>query len=219
MKNIKVLLAIPVYQHCETETMKSVYDLKVPLGITIQLYFQKGYTVNQARNEIVKHSLNKGFDYTFFVDSDMLLPDFALQKLLELNVPIASGWYIKKVPGTCIPQLFDRDNTGNIIPINKLPKDKCIEVHGIGFGCVLINNKVFKNMNTNCWFTYMYYPNGDKVSEDINFCIEAESKGYKIIVDTSIVCGHIGQAMFVPSIDIFEEEQHKNIRKPEKEII
>jgi hypothetical protein len=39
------------------------------------------------------------------------------------------------------------------------------------------------------------------LSEDVDFCKKAKSKGYPIFVDTSILCGHIGKKVFtIPEI-------------------
>ncbi|MCL2798053.1 MAG: glycosyltransferase family 2 protein, partial [Firmicutes bacterium] len=95
----RVLIAVPCYAHCEPDTMKSIYDLRIPPHVETSLVFITGYTVVQARNRIVEKSLKDGYDYTLFVDSDVVLPNGLLERLLALDADIACGWYVKKIPG------------------------------------------------------------------------------------------------------------------------
>ena len=197
MRNQKVLIAIPVYQYCQTETMQSVYELKIPFGIEIKLVFVKGYTVAAARNVLVDYSLKNGFDYTFFVDGDIILPPDALNKLLYSNAPIATGWYIKKIPGQYIPELYRKKEDGQYKNFRSLPENELLPVAACGFGCTLVKNGVFQKIGSNNWFEYVHGKNAI-CSEDINFCIKASEKGFAIIADTSLCCGHVGQIVFQP---------------------
>ena len=202
MKNIKVLIGVPVFQFCEPESMQTIYELKVPSGVDCTLYFQKGYTHSQTRNLITKKSLAEKFDYTFFVDGDILLPPAALTDLLKMNEPIAAGWYIKKIPGKQIPEIYRKNENGNFEILTSIPRNEKLEVQGVGFGCVLVNNNVFRAMGKDGWFEYIYQKNGFICSEDINFCLAAKKKGFITFVDTNLCVGHIGQALYVPSPDI-----------------
>ena len=198
MKNIKILIAIPVHSHCEPETMQSVYALKVPNGVAAELLFIKGYTVAVARNRLAEHSLRNGFDYTFFVDGDIILPPDALEKLLFVNAGIAAGWYIKKIPGKEIPELYKNNGEGKTVNITVVPENELLPIAGCGFGCALINNSVFRSLGERNWFKYIHEDSGFLCSEDIDFCVRAAGKGVQIVADTSLCCPHIGQYIYIP---------------------
>ena len=86
----KILIAIPTFENIMPETFKSIYDLD-PCGNELSFEFVKGYDCARARNDIVKKALDGGFDYIFMVDSDMIIPQDALQKLLEYPTEICLG--------------------------------------------------------------------------------------------------------------------------------
>lgn len=194
----KILIAVPCYSYTQPLTMESIYSLVIPTDCITELKFIAGYTVAQARNRLVQYSIDNNFDYTFFVDSDIILPKDTLNKLFELNVPIATAWYIKKMEGDGITELYnpikDSSQLGNIME-NDLPKDSLIQIEACGFGCTLVDNKVFNSMSKSHWFEYMDKPEFI-CSEDINFCIKVNNLKYNIICDTSLRCNHIGQKIY-----------------------
>ena len=195
MRNQRILIAVPVYQTCMTETMQSIYQLKIPSGVNADLHFMKGYTVDQARNLLASKSVTEKYDYTFFVDADVIIPDNALTRLLKLDTDIATGWYIKKLPGQFVPELFIEEN-GCLANVKGVDPAAIIPVKACGFGCTLVKNEVFLKLGRGNWFEYIQNSHGLIASEDITFCTKAEAKGFKIIVDGSLRCGHIGQTVF-----------------------
>ena len=86
----KILIAIPTFENIMPETFKSIYDLD-PCGNELSFEFVKGYDCARARNDIVQKALDGGFDYIFMVDSDMIIPQDALQRLLEYPTEICLG--------------------------------------------------------------------------------------------------------------------------------
>lgn len=194
----KILIAVPCYSYIQPLTMESIYALDIPEGYKAELKFLTGYTVAQARNGLVQYSLQNNFDYTFFVDGDVILPKDSLAKLVDLNVPISTGYYIKKVEGQSITELYNpienESQLGNILEEN-LPKDSLIKIMACGFGCTLVDNKVFNSMSQSHWFEYMDKP-GVLCSEDINFCIKATNLKYTILCNTGLRCNHIGQKIY-----------------------
>ena len=55
-------------------------------------------SIVQNRNRIIQYALEKEYDYLLFVDTDVLLPEQAVEKLLSVNQPIVSGIYLGAVP-------------------------------------------------------------------------------------------------------------------------
>ena len=202
-KTAKVLIAVPCYQNCEPDTFKTIYDLVVPPGVETALRFFTGYTVTQARNRAVTASLEGGFDYTLFVDGDMILPPSLLARLLELDADIATGWYVKKIPG--LPDniteiyvtAFDGQNLKNV-PESEMPGGQILGIAACGFGCTLVKNGVFPKAYDGLYFEYVERKDKSVVSEDIYFCNKVRSTipDAKIVVDTGLRCAHIGKVAF-----------------------
>lgn len=202
----KIFLAVPTSRFIETETFKTIYNLSIPDGYQAVLEIVQGYAVHQARNILVQKALEQQCDYIFWIDSDIILYKDILKCLIEDDKDIVTGYYIKKVEGQNICELFGtnpQDPNSEIIP-NILEKD-LPKVNGLyivkacGFGCTLVKIDVFKKMleseQDKLCFDYIWQK--DKIcSEDILFCKRAEALGYKTFVDTRFRCGHIGNKVF-----------------------
>lgn len=201
-----ILLAVPTSKYVETETIEAIYNLIIPKDYKTYLKIVQGYAVHQARNILVDIAIKNNIDYIFWIDSDIILPTDILKGLLEDNQDIICGYYIKKIEGKRICELFganpndpESEVTPNILE-EDLPKTNGIyNIKACGFGCTLIKTEVFKKMlETNpeeLCFDYIWKK--DKMcSEDILFCKKAEKIGFKTFVDTKYRCGHIGKKIF-----------------------
>jgi len=194
---MKILLAVPTFESIEPATFKSIYELN-KCGHDIAFVSVTGYDCAKARNEIVKKALNDYCDYILMVDSDIILPQNALQHLIDPLVDICLGVYPRKLTVTGQTELFKLGHTDfnniNNITINDIQScgvDR-LEIKGGGMGCALIKTDVFKKI-VFPWFTYVTYPNGAVLSEDLDFCCKAIANGFHIYADTRVRCGHINK--------------------------
>ena len=201
----QILIAIPTNASIEPETFKSIYNLEMPEGVKTHFEFFFGYQVDQIRNLIAEWG--KNYDYTFWVDSDIILPKDALIKLYESNKDIVSGVYMQRKHAKQILELYNE--AGNI-PHNEL-EHGLMEVRGCGFGCVLVKGNVFNEMEYP-HFKYKSALNHDHTySEDVYFCDRAREKGFKIWADTTLICEHKGHHLFVPQISYKADTAPKEV--------
>lgn len=199
-KDKRIAIVIPNYQYIEAECLKSVYDLLVPPGFKTELIIVQGYTVETARNKAVEMAIKGNYDYTLWVDSDIVLPFNILPKLLATNADIATGWYPKKLSGSKITELYGPDKLSRYEMVNilteELPKNGAvIPILGCGFGCTLVKNHVYTAIGDRDWFHYIS-TEGKICSEDLDFCKKAKEKGFSIVADTSLRCPHIGKSLY-----------------------
>jgi FkbM family methyltransferase len=200
----RILIAIPTAKYIESETFKSLWDLSVPAGYTLDFQYFFGYNISQIRNLIAEWA--KRYDYLFSVDSDIVVPRDALTKMINADKDIVSGLYIQRKPGQQIVELYMNTSNGGCtnIPYAMLENTGLVQVAACGFGCVLIKNTVFEKMP----YPHFVYQNAldhaHTVSEDVYFCTKARSLGFEVWADTSIKCDHIGSTIF--SLDTYEEK-------------
>jgi hypothetical protein len=148
--------------------------------------------VDNARNKIVDMFLEGDFTHLWFIDSDTIPPQDALDKLLAIDADIVSA----------ITPIIEVDsNTGrpyrkwNCVGMDdKLvkPDTGVVQVKGAGTSCMLIKRSVFEQIEKP-YFRFAYTDDKGKeclISEDIHFIIQALSKGIKTYADTSIICRH-----------------------------
>lgn len=191
-----ILIAVPTNKYIEPETMKSIYDLIIPDGYKTEFQFFYGYQIDQIRNLIADWA--KRYDYLFSVDSDIILPNDTLVKMLGHDKDVVSGLYIQRIPNTHTLEVYKDIHNGGVTNIlyNEIKGRGCVNVAACGFGCVLVKGDVFRKME----YPHFYYKSAvdhsQTVSEDIYFCLKARNLGFEIYADASILCDHIGSTKY-----------------------
>ncbi len=216
----KILLAIPTNKYIEPETFKSIYDLIVPDGFEITFQYFYGYQIDQIRNLIAHWASH--FDYLFSVDSDIVLPNDTLVKMLSHDVDMVSGVYIQRKPAQEIVEIYRKNNIGGVsnVPFIQLQPAGLHEVDGCGFGCVLVKSEVIRKIGYPQFVYKSAIDHAHTVSEDVYFCGKAQEKGAKIYVDSTIICKHIGNTVFLPTIpDSIQTENKKIIEVASQDLL
>lgn len=192
-----ILIAIPTNKGIEPETFKAVYDLIVPDGYRTEFQFFYGYQIDQIRNLIAKWGMH--YDYLFCVDSDIMMPQDTLVKMVASDKDIISGLYIQRIQNTHTIELYKYINNhgtmANIL-IEELAGKGLVEVASCGFGCVLIKGNVLRQMKYPHFVYKSALDHKNTVSEDVYFCMKAVGLGFKVWADTSIICDHVGKSVY-----------------------
>ena len=189
----RILIAIPTNKYIEPETFKSIYDLNVPQGYQTTFQFFYGYQIDQIRNLIAEWG--KQFDYLFCVDSDIVLPNDALEKLLIADKDIISGVYRQRFVDRCDIELYKPNEHGGFDRIKwfDIRGEGLQEVGACGFGCVLIKSNVLKTMEYPHFVYKSALDHAHTFSEDVYFCKKAREAGFSVWCETTLVCGHVGK--------------------------
>lgn len=195
MGNIHVNLAVRLLKWTVQAKTKG-YSLSVYPTLSVQ-------PVDNARNEIVEEFLKTDCTHLFFIDSDTIPPEDALDKLLKLDTDIATAI----TPIINLDENRVNDSSGfykesNIIGLDdkRLQAETGIQdVKTAGGSCLLIKRKVLEDLKKPI-FRFIYadshpagvYFNGSTkmMSEDYFFCAKALDEGFKIKCDTSVICRH-----------------------------
>lgn len=158
-----------------------------------------GMPYDQGRNVMCMRALEMGFEWLFMLDSDVVPPHDAVTRLIAHKEPIISGMYCRRSPPVAVPVMIKGPTWHTQFPMGSIQ-----EVDLVGAGCLLIHRTVLERLPAIApdrgkhWFDWrvdMPGPNdGTHLSEDFSFCLHAKNHGYKILVDTSIHCRHIGLA-------------------------
>lgn len=196
---MKVLIAVPCMDQVAAGFAQSLATLN-KVGECSVAFIQNSL-IYDSRNKIAKMAIEMQSDFVMWFDSDMIFAPDVLERLMkhaEDGKDIISGLYFRRAaPYT--PVLFKTltpcPDGMHAETFNDYP-DETFECAGIGFGCALVRTQVLFDMAAKFgdWFS----PIG-RIGEDIAFCIRARELGYKIHVDPTIKCGHIGQAVITES--------------------
>lgn len=154
-----------------------------------------GSLIYESRNNFAKQAIQLKADAVLWLDSDMIFAPDTLQRMIgRLNEghDIVTGLYFRRrSPFT--PVLFSKlGEDGSHEDLIDYPADSLFEVEGCGFGCIMTRTTVLVDMlmNYQTWFEPRL-----GLGEDLAFCTRARSLGYKIMCDSSIKCGHVGQVI------------------------
>lgn len=212
---MKILVGCPTSEHkgyCLKEYVEAVKNLNCDvllvdnskdeeyynkikrLGINIikDKYFEKARDrIVNSRNLLRKYCLEKGYDYLFSLEQDVIPPKDIIDKLLKHNKKIVGALYFKLEDENTLSPLAwvhhkgkyaRRLNYGDII------EPRLIEVITCGLGCVLMHRDVLEKVN------FRYDKNRDSF-DDVWFGVDARRNGFKIYLDTSIKCKHLIKGM------------------------
>lgn len=188
---MRTLIAVPCMDQVSAHFAQSLAMLEKVGDCAIA--FQMGSLIYTSRNDLARKAVEMGADQVLWLDSDMLFKPDTLKKLIDgqKHGDIVSGLYFRRV-APYSPVLFDTltiDDEGCKWTEPKEIPNEIFEVEGVGFGCVLTPTDVFLSVVEK--FGLMFSPI-QNVGEDLSFCWRARQCGYRIVVDPSVVCGHVG---------------------------
>lgn len=215
MDKLKIGLCIPTYGTIHSNFLVNV--IRMISEYSDRYYFEffvvSSMFIDHVRNNIVKDALGKDLNYLWFIDSDNMVPPGALDKMVGTmereGADLVSALYFKKIR-PYPPVLLERKSDGHFYHLDNVPMDSVVRIGACGFGCVLINPRVFEKIKFP-YFWATYELNGGKYShigEDVYFCRQLDDAGFKMVADTSVVCTHLGG-----DIGSIESEGFRKIRQ------
>ena len=171
-------------------------------GIEYDLITIQGLTgIDSARNIITDMFLQRGFaSHLMMIDDDMAWAADLPIRMLRENVDIIGVPYKRKNIKNC------RWTVNHPIPDVEVMKDKpyLMKVESIGTGMMMVNRRVFDNLNVEkafiteekppigLYFRHTIDKNGKLKSEDFSFCEKARDAGHTIWAWTDEEIAHIG---------------------------
>lgn len=180
-------------------------------GIYVQpIYTSYDSLVQRARNSLVKIALEQGFDDLFFIDSDVEWNPEWFFSILNAPEPVVGAALVKKddVREGYTVKITDRN-----LKYNNL--GTLIEVDGVGTGFMKVSKFALEklweispkytddNGTINSMVFDVIVENGELISEDYVVCKKWKDLGYKVWIDPTITCNHIGVKKFSGNLNEF----------------
>jgi len=203
--------------HVYPDMLLAALRLERP-GWRTSVFFESDSPIDISRSKIATQALKNGSTWLFYWDSDLLIPSYAITRLVSHNLPIVSGLYYRRHPQV-FPEAFRYDEHGIYKPLtveeiqtHTSMGNTLIEVDGCGAGCLLIHRSVLEKLKDKVPLrriahrgpppaTFEYYEffswqmgrvnSGPSYSEDLAFTDLAKKEGFKIYVDTKVSCSHL----------------------------
>lgn len=198
MVDNKVLIGIPTEEYGRRADFYDYLNLlEKPAGSMMLLAHDRSPAHN--RNIIVEEALKHNCTHVLFVDDDQTPRAGALLQLLEHDVDIVSGLYLRReYPHQ--PLIFDvADDSGACLYTYLMgdePRLKKIVAAGLGF--CLIKTSVFSRLEKP-WFR-LGELGPDQWCDDIGFFKRVREADIDIYCDTECRVGHIGTMIIWPNL-------------------
>lgn len=170
----------------------------------------KGRPEDSARNGIVRHFLDNTpaislhpkprrlhYTHLLMVDDDILPPGNTHEMLFH-GKSIVSGVVFTWRDNAPLALILKKDNQGgycqDVEAIHRMNTgERLVETDASGTGCFVVEREVYENLVTN-WFRFKYDEDGKCVGgEDMHFYERVREIGYKVYIDSQVMCGHIGE--------------------------
>lgn len=173
----KVVIGVPSGDMMHADCAFALMGLVASSRARLVLANPKSCYVWQSRNVCVQVAQQHGADYLFFVDSDVVVPSDALDRLLAHDRDVVGATYIKRAPPHSIlgARLDGRPD---------FPAQGLVAMAEMPTGCLLIRTKVF---DTIARPYFRHEVAGESVvGEDILFCRTVVARGVNIFCDMSL---------------------------------
>ena len=185
----RVILAIPTDQGLRANA--STYMALMARRPDVAPLTQVGRPADYARNQACRRLLaDPQYTHIWFMDSDIGPPLDALDRLLALDAPIATGCCAVMLTTGLRWALANRDARARYRLLRRLDsRVGPFEVDACGAGCLLVRRHVIERMGWP-WFRWRERRDGSQLSEDIFFCRRANRLGLRVAVDPAVRCEH-----------------------------
>ena len=202
------LINICIPKRAEQDPISTNLDRLLTLrGYKTEFSTIHGLNVDQARNELAVNSVKLNSEFTLFIDNDIIMPENAIVKMLEVmesdkkrTIGMVVGDYLLKgkIPHSVHLQLDERGVVTELNRIENIP-DILDSNWLVGLGCALIRTEVFRQVQ------YPYFMCISKkmnrigvdleedggVNEDAYFTEALFENGYKVKIINDLKCVHI----------------------------
>jgi hypothetical protein len=190
--------------------------LQLPAGTAgLERSVAFGNYIPAQRELIMQDALDGGYDYLFFVDDDIVLPNDALERLLETieadpQTAVVGGLYYSRdeVRPIATAGWDSADTTSAYIP--PFTSTSTDPVDGIGFGCALLRVAVARTFAPPYFPAHVYLERRARVArqcdEDFCYCERVRKSGYRVRLDARVRCGHYDRQRKIAFPEVWEPD-------------
>jgi len=179
----RVLVAMPTRGYAYAPSLLRAAGLARHFGH--ELILEIGRPIELVRTRLATRFLESSADQLLTIDDDVIAPEGAAERLVELNAPVATAPYPIMLNGR---MLSDVKAVGSEEWI-AVPPHEVFPVRHTGLGFTLIHRDVFARIRTP-WFQFGASTSGRAVGEDTWFSNGVTQAGLEILCDGSLQCSH-----------------------------
>ena len=217
---MKILIAVPLMDKVPVDFMLSLMSLKLP-GQT-QLAIERNTLVHDARNNLFFKAVKNGYDWIFWIDSDMVFKPDTLQKLIETAEQgydyVTALTFSRRMPTSptiCKELHWERKENGEIDHgctfYKDYPKDSVFPIAAAGCACLLMKTELCEKVIQN--FGCAPFDNLPCVGEDYSFCWRLTQLGVEMVCDSRVKVGHVGEMIYDEDVYLGQKGETNDEKK------
>ena len=189
---MKIFIAIPSTDYVDVDFVKSLTSLETVGECHVEII--NGSLIYANRDKLSELAVVGGYDYVFWLDSDMIFAPDILKRMIAADKDIISGLYFMRRP-PYDPVIYKTLKIGlpgeaEVEIYNDYPENSVFEIDACGFGGVLVKTSVIRDVIEKNKTAFIPIPG---YGEDISLCIRARREGYKIFCDSAVKMGHVAR--------------------------
>lgn len=200
MSERRVLLGIASGGKPTTPFLEALAKLRLPVRIaSLQRSVAVGNFIPAQREMIAADAIEGGFDYLFFVDDDIVLPEDALERLLETaeadpRTGVIGGLYYSRDSARPITVAGWSSADTSAAHIPGFTSTSTGIVDGVGFGCALLSVPVLAALGAPYFPAHVFIERAARrarqCDEDYLYCERVREAGYVVRLDARVRCAH-----------------------------
>ncbi len=189
---LKIALLFPIFAGFETESVFSLFEAIQTAHQYIDklefLYFKTiRHPLWKARIKLWEVARYLDVQKAIFIGEDIVLNKDSLIRLILDNSDIVSALYFERT----LPfrqMIFKRNEYGEWVADSVKIDGFKHEVEGCGLDCIAFSRCVLEKVDSN-----IFLPTYKSTGDDLSFCENLKRYGFKIMVDTGHIVGHVSQ--------------------------
>jgi len=201
------VVLVPYVTHIDPRCEEGLRELETR-GIEVRRY-QSTASIDRARSDAATEALDKGFDELIWIDSNMRFDADDVERLRSHDLPVVAGVYPQDGVQDLVLRLAE-DTT----ELKMGDGGGLCEVRYVGAGFLCTQRIVYEAIQREYTLPLCNTRSGKRtvpyflpmvaadlheymyLGDDYAFCERARQAGYKIMVDTTILLGHVGSYVY-----------------------
>jgi hypothetical protein len=200
----RVLLGVASAGQPSAPFLEALAKLRLPLNIApLQRSVAVGNYIPAQRELIMSDAVADGFDYLFFVDDDIVLPEHALDMLVQTaeadpTTAVVGGLYYSRDSARpmAVAGWDSADTSTAHIPAFTTMSTGIVD--GVGFGCALLRVSAAARLSAPYFPAHIYIERSARrarqCDEDYLYCERVRQAGHTVRLDARVRCHHYDRA-------------------------
>jgi hypothetical protein len=200
MNELRVILGVASGGTPTAPFIQGLAKLRLPKNVApLQRSFAFGNFVPAQRELIMNDAVDDAFDYLFFVDDDVVLPEHALEMLVataeaDPHAAVVGGLYYSRDSARPVTVADWNSGDTSAAHIPAFTSTSTDVVDGVGFGCALLRVSAAQALTAPYFPAHVYTERSARLvricDEDYLYCERVRKAGHVVRLDARVRCQH-----------------------------